>query len=127
MKKAWVILVVAIAVLVCIFAIWTNTSSTPASVPEPTVSKIEVYGKITNLSNDPQEITLTGDDNKTYKLSIASSTEVLRDQGGTVGGTFGFKNLKVGDRVGFRGYPNTNGTVDTIVVVQYTWSPQGTP
>ena len=88
--------------------------SLPSDIPET-----EISGKITNIYYSPGKIlTVTGNDGRDYILSITSSTQIIRDVGGTVNGTFGFDSLHVGDSVTARGVVYSDGTVSPSLVEQ---------
>jgi hypothetical protein len=123
MKNRILIATLVIVILILAFALIGRQSSSttpPASTTVPTgnSSPVEISGKITNISQNPEQIMVATDNGGSYTLLIVSSTQLIRDVGGTVNGTFNFSSLHVGDSVGIQGNVNSDGTITPILVEQ---------
>lgn len=99
------VLVIIIMVLAVLLIFWKPTKNTPTTSnntipPGQASSQTEISGKIINLYQNPQKIEITTRSGNDYTLVITSSTQIIRDVGGTVNGTFGFNSLHIEDTVG---------------------------
>lgn len=118
-----IILSVLVIILAFVLVFWRRTSNTTPSVhttstPIENSPAIEISGKITVLSRNPDKIMVGTTGGNNYVLLIVSSTQIIRDIGGTVSGTFNFNSLHIGDSVGIQGNVNSDGTITPSLVEQ---------
>lgn len=121
---------IAILILIILILIgwlsWTSTtknalpttSSEVSISANPYSSQTQLIGKIIKISQNPRGIEIATASGNDYLLSLTSSTQVIRDVGGAVNGTFNFDNLHVGDSVGAQVNFNSDGTITPVLIEQ---------
>ncbi len=118
-----VILLILMATLSFVVIFGKSSSKSKSFVstvlaPVKSSSSVEFFGQIADIYSNPDKLLIAANDGTSYVVLINSSTEVIRDVGGTVGGTFTFNSLRVGDLVVARGNETSDGIITPRLVEQ---------
>jgi hypothetical protein len=114
-KKLTILLIILVSGIA--LNIGLSYISNPAA-PAIHFATIEASGTISDINRNPMKLLIHANSGKYLVLLITSSTEIIRDVGGTVGGTFGFNSLRVGDSVLIKGIMNADDSIQSNFVEQ---------